>query len=915
MNNFDTPKSSIKEDELGYSYLAYYLAKIIKDIKPKNNAYVIGICGKWGDGKTTLINYIKEILCYSYQNNCHLDINNYKNVLGEIKSNKISPSTKNYDREKILNKLAIFNAFISMVLIVIMLFIKFNIKSIVINLGFINNCLICALVLFIFSIPEIRKCLHNLIKELFFNFLSLFYEGNKPISDNIEIIDFNPWFYRKDEKDIIENFFKVLGQKIDIKEQNSNINIFLQYATCLLNFKFPNIKCENKDVVNLKTTIIETLKKENKKYLVIIDDLDRIQAQEVMVVFKVVKLLADFPNIIYLLSYDKEHLINQWPSQNSNYIQKIVQLEKNLPIIPAAKLKEIYINRLNNIINNDANFNIDEFTKIYDYSINKLIKNIRDINRFENSFNLSYIANKNVNEIHLVDYILISLLEEFDKTTYNLIQQNKHLLFDIISPIDLKKHTDFIQHLSKNAGFSTFIILFANYLNKLEEVMNSLTNKTTTSGAYNSDVPQYEVSKILDLFKFRYKIFVSEDNYRKISNKDSFDNYFLTSTITSLITDTEYKSLIDSCANIEEFKNTFVTIFSKNEDKFKDFCERLLRDNNFINSDDNITNFIKGILSLNDDLLLRLFDIRNFCENLLSILKVGKTITKHNMLYLLLETFNETNVVQQIYWYDELGMSNIDEYFKAEKFETFNIRELKNRINTSNIKIPETITSLINILVKIRVCELKPINFKELTNYILRDEKSTLMLLKQCHTVKDCYYYFEFEEIQDLLIQYYFDTKHDYLNDTRFRTDIVLKILDENLHSKQTNFSNQLNYLSNINTNIENAIKQAKNINENTNEEQKTAITTNLNNSIDEFIQKNIFILCDKISESPSVVKYILNCCLNDENLKTRLESAIKVAIRIIKDLENLNKGKDIKDVIELKNRYTELYNDLSSSF
>ena len=769
--------------------------------------------------------------------------------------------------------------------------------------------------MFILSIPATRQYLYNLTKELFFNFLSLFYEKNKLLSDNVEIIDFNPWAYQKSEKDITENFFKVLGQKIDIKEQNSNINIFLQYATCLLDFKFPNIKCENKDVVNLKTTIIETLKKENKKYLVIIDDLDRIQAQEVMVVFKAVKLLADFPNIIYLLSYDKEHLINQWPFQNSNYIQKIVQLEKNLPVIPAAKLKEIYINRLNNIISSDTAFNIDEFTKIYDYSINKLIKNIRDINRFENSFNLSYVANKNVNEIHLVDYVLISLLEEFDKTTYNLIQQNKHLLFDIISPLDLKKHTDFIQHLSKNAGFSIFIILFANYLNKLEEVMNSLTDKTTTSGAYSSDVSQYEVSKILDLFKFRYKTFVSEDNYRKISNKDFFDNYFLTTTITSLITDVEYKSLIDSCANIEDFKNTFAAIFSKNEDKFKDFYERLLRDNNFINSDDNITNFIKGILSLNDDLLLRLFDIRNFCENLLSILKVSKTITKHNMLYLLLDTFNETNVVQQIYWYDELGMSNIDEYFKAEKFETFNIRELKNRINTSNIKIPETITSLINILVKIRVCELKPINFKELTNYILRDEKSTLMLLQQCHIIKDCYYYFEFEEIQDLLIQYYFDTKHDYLNDTRFRTDIVLKILDENLHSKQINFSNQLNYLSNINTNIENAIKQAKNINENTIEEQKTAITTNLNNSIDKFIQKNIFILCDKISESPSVVKYILNCCLNDENLKTRLESAIKVAIRIIKDLENLNKDKDIKDVIELKNRYTKLYNDLSSSF
>lgn len=129
MNNFDSPKNSIKEEQLGYSYLAYYLAKIIKDIKPKNNAYVIGICGKWGDGKTSL-NYIKEILCYSYQNNCNLDINNYKNILGEIKSNKSPKLTQNYDKEKILNKLAIFNTLISFSLVIVTLLIKFNIKVI-----------------------------------------------------------------------------------------------------------------------------------------------------------------------------------------------------------------------------------------------------------------------------------------------------------------------------------------------------------------------------------------------------------------------------------------------------------------------------------------------------------------------------------------------------------------------------------------------------------------------------------------------------------------------------------------------------------------------------------------------------------------------------------------------------------------
>ena len=86
MINNDQPKNSIKEDELGYSYLSYYFAKIIKEVETKDKAYVLGLCGKWGNGKTTIINYIKEILLYSYEKNIDLKTDNYRNVIEDIKN-------------------------------------------------------------------------------------------------------------------------------------------------------------------------------------------------------------------------------------------------------------------------------------------------------------------------------------------------------------------------------------------------------------------------------------------------------------------------------------------------------------------------------------------------------------------------------------------------------------------------------------------------------------------------------------------------------------------------------------------------------------------------------------------------------------------------------------------------------------
>lgn len=53
---YDSAKTKIIEDELGYSLLAYYLASAIKNASPKKGSYVVGINGKWGDGKTSLIN-------------------------------------------------------------------------------------------------------------------------------------------------------------------------------------------------------------------------------------------------------------------------------------------------------------------------------------------------------------------------------------------------------------------------------------------------------------------------------------------------------------------------------------------------------------------------------------------------------------------------------------------------------------------------------------------------------------------------------------------------------------------------------------------------------------------------------------------------------------------------------------------
>ena len=63
----DSPIKSPLEDLFERKYFAYYLAKGIINLRNKENSYVIGILGKWGEGKTSVINmtlkYLKFFFC------------------------------------------------------------------------------------------------------------------------------------------------------------------------------------------------------------------------------------------------------------------------------------------------------------------------------------------------------------------------------------------------------------------------------------------------------------------------------------------------------------------------------------------------------------------------------------------------------------------------------------------------------------------------------------------------------------------------------------------------------------------------------------------------------------------------------------------------------------------------------------
>lgn len=67
---------------------------------------------------------------------------------------------------------------------------------------------------------------------------------------------------------------------------------------------------EENDLITIKNNITKKLAKSKLKYIVFIDDIDRLNNKEIKLLMQLIKAVGDFPNIIYVLAFDRDIVAN-----------------------------------------------------------------------------------------------------------------------------------------------------------------------------------------------------------------------------------------------------------------------------------------------------------------------------------------------------------------------------------------------------------------------------------------------------------------------------------------------------------------------------------------------------------------------------------------------------------------------------
>jgi hypothetical protein len=261
-------------------------------------------------------------------------------------------------------------------------------------------------------------------------------------------IKFNPWYFR-DEDQLLSNFFELLADKLDggiILNRERMGKYSKDYLAKLI--PPTTLKLVGVDLGEMfnrwggllsdvslderKKNLEQFLEGEKKKIVIIIDDVDRLDKNEIQTVLKLVKLLANFKHTTYILAFDDNVVaaaIGDSYSGNKDlgkdlgkgFLEKIVQVPIPLPKLSRDSLKSFCFEKVKQVLESlDISLTEDEWVRFkenFESGLSIRVQTIRMVKRYINTLIFSLPLIKN--EVNTVDFLLLEGMRVFYPPLYS----------------------------------------------------------------------------------------------------------------------------------------------------------------------------------------------------------------------------------------------------------------------------------------------------------------------------------------------------------------------------------------------------------------------------------------------------------------------------------------------------------------
>lgn len=273
------------------------------------------------------------------------------------------------------------------------------------------------------------------------------------------IVEFSPWTYTSrerlpflffceiahklglesaDEKaQNLSTQFKSLGMILDVISNIPALNVISGVAKPIIDHFGTTYSDQASDLTATRKHIYDLLADEPRRLIVVIDDLDRISAEEVRRMIQLVKANGDFPNITYLLLCDRDYVSRALctvvdgctKDDGREYLEKVVHFGIDLPRIRTYALRNFLISLIQDVLSRHsverAEFDVEtEFPPL----VFQLVHDLRDVKRLVAGFEFQLSTHRKISKgtanIHLGDLIVLEAYRLFEPNFFHALYQN-----------------------------------------------------------------------------------------------------------------------------------------------------------------------------------------------------------------------------------------------------------------------------------------------------------------------------------------------------------------------------------------------------------------------------------------------------------------------------------------------------------
>ena len=224
-------------------------------------------------------------------------------------------------------------------------------------------------------------------------------EGN----ENIIVIDsFDPWIYGTQSALLMAMYdsilretgvrYSVYHEKRIIKSLSSLLVDRYSAGSVMQNLLFSH-HTDHEEAKEIIARLKQYVKGINKSIVFVVDNMDRAEGNNIIFLLKLIGTVFDIPNIIYVLSYDRDRIneiFKDTKQINPKYLEKIINQEIKVPLLQEVPSTNLYEDCINNIL---KAYGIGEEEMSDFRSIKEAIFiNVKDLRVFKRMINSVFVS-------------------------------------------------------------------------------------------------------------------------------------------------------------------------------------------------------------------------------------------------------------------------------------------------------------------------------------------------------------------------------------------------------------------------------------------------------------------------------------------------------------------------------------------